>query len=100
MTARSARQPARLAPSSTQALAEPAPAAPTSASAPQKPLTNKDWWPQSLELAALMAKFGHVRLMVGLVLRYAPMYRDLRAALAEGKLGQVVSIEAAEHIEP
>ena len=55
---------------------------------------------ESLELAQLMAKFGHERLMVGLVLRYAPMYRDLRAALAEGKLGQVVSIEASEHIEP
>ncbi|MEK1866852.1 MAG: Gfo/Idh/MocA family oxidoreductase, partial [Ensifer adhaerens] len=55
---------------------------------------------ESLELAALMAKFGHERLMVGLVLRYAPMYRDLRQALAEGKLGQVVSIEASEHIEP
>ena len=38
--------------------------------------------------------------MVGLVLRYAPMYRDLRAAQAEGRLGQIVSIEAAEHIEP
>ena len=55
---------------------------------------------QSLELAALMAKFGHERLMVGLVLRYSPMYRDLLVAQASGALGQIVSIEASEHIEP
>ncbi len=35
---------------------------------------------QTLELARLMARFGHERLMVGLVLRYSPMYRDLLAA--------------------
>jgi predicted dehydrogenase len=55
---------------------------------------------QSLELAHLMAKFGHERLMVGLVLRYSPLYRDLTAAVTSGKLGKVVSIEASEHIEP
>ncbi|MBB4567700.1 Gfo/Idh/MocA family protein [Rhizobium leucaenae] len=55
---------------------------------------------QSIELAHLMAKFGHERLMVGLVLRYSPLYRDLRAVQAAGTLGQIVSIEAAEHIEP
>lgn len=54
----------------------------------------------SIELARLMAKFGHERLNVGLVLRYSPMYRDLLTAQAEGKLGNVVSIEASEHIEP
>ncbi|EKJ95992.1 oxidoreductase [Bradyrhizobium lupini HPC(L)] len=37
---------------------------------------------------------------MGLVLRYSPLYRDLRAAQAEGKLGDVVSIEASEHIPP
>ncbi|RVG26663.1 gfo/Idh/MocA family oxidoreductase, partial [Sinorhizobium meliloti] len=50
---------------------------------------------QSLELAALLSKHGPDRLMVGLVLRYAPLYRDLRAAQAAGTLGHVVSIEAA-----
>lgn len=54
----------------------------------------------SIELARLMAKFGHERLMVGLVLRYSPMYRDLLAAQATGVLGNVVSIEASEHIYP
>lgn len=55
---------------------------------------------QSLELAGLMGRFGHERLMVGLVLRYAPMYRDLLSVQAAGTLGKVVSIEASEHIEP
>ena len=55
---------------------------------------------QTLELARLMARFGHERLMVGLVLRYSPMYRDLLAAQRAGTLGHVVSIEASEHIEP
>jgi predicted dehydrogenase len=54
----------------------------------------------SLELASLMARFGAERLMVGLVLRYSPLYRDLRASQAAGSLGDVVSIEASEHIAP
>lgn len=55
---------------------------------------------ESIALAALMNKFGHDRVQVGLVLRYSPLYRDLRAIQAEGKIGHVVSIEASEHIEP
>ena len=55
---------------------------------------------ESIELAKLMAKFGHERLMVGLVLRYSPLYKDLRAIQASGTLGNIVSIEASEHIEP
>lgn len=55
---------------------------------------------ESYALASLLAKYGHDRLLVGLVLRYSPLYRDLRQAQAEGRLGEVVSIEASEHIEP
>jgi predicted dehydrogenase len=55
---------------------------------------------QSHELARLLAVHGQDRLLVGLVLRYAPMYRDLAAAVEEGRLGQIVSLEAAEHIFP
>ncbi len=55
---------------------------------------------ESLELARLLNKHGHERLLVGLVLRYSPLYRDLRAAQAEGKLGDVVSIEASEIFLP
>jgi predicted dehydrogenase len=54
----------------------------------------------SYALARLLAVHGHERLLVGLVLRYAPLYRDLRAAQDEGRLGKVVSVEAAEHIYP
>ena len=55
---------------------------------------------QSFELARLLAVHGHDRLMVGLVLRYSPLYQRLRLAQADGLLGEVVSIEASEHIEP
>lgn len=55
---------------------------------------------QTIDLARLMGKYGHERLLVGLVLRYAPLYRDLLAARDEGRLGKIVSIEAAEHIFP
>lgn len=55
---------------------------------------------QTYALAELMGRYGHDRLMVGLVLRYAPLYRDLLAARDAGRLGQIVSVEAAEHIFP
>lgn len=51
-------------------------------------------------LAALLARYGHENLSVGLVLRYAPLYRDLLAARDAGTLGNIVSVEAAEHIYP
>ncbi len=54
----------------------------------------------SIALAHLMARFGQERLMVGLVLRYSPLYKDLVAEKAKGTLGHVVSIEASEHIYP
>ena len=55
---------------------------------------------QTYELAALLGKHGVENLSVGLVLRYAPLYKDLLAARDAGQLGQLVSIEAAEHIYP
>ena len=55
---------------------------------------------ETLELARLIHEYGSDNVMVGLVLRYAPLYVDLRAAQAEGLLGDVVSIEASEHIAP
>lgn len=55
---------------------------------------------QTHALAALLGRYGHDRLLVGLVLRYAPMYRDLMAARDQGMLGKIVSMEAAEHIYP
>ena len=55
---------------------------------------------ETMEIARLIAKHGSDNVMVGLVLRYAPLYVDLRKAMAEGLLGEVVSIEASEHIAP
>ncbi len=55
---------------------------------------------QTYALAELLAKHGQERLLVGLVLRYAPMYRDLMQAKNGGLLGNIVSVEAAEHIYP
>ena len=55
---------------------------------------------QTYQMAALMGRYGHDSLLVGLVLRYAPLYRDLLAARDNGQLGKIVSVEAAEHIYP
>ena len=56
---------------------------------------------ETLELARLLAEYGGAsRVLVGLVLRYSQHMVDLRAAMAAGQLGQVVSLEANEHIAP
>jgi len=55
---------------------------------------------QTWALADLLVEHGSDRLMVGLVLRYAPQMKDLRKAIASGHLGQIISLEANEHIEP
>ena len=56
---------------------------------------------ETIELARLIAKHdGRARLMIGLVLRYSPLYRALRQAQADGHIGEVMSIEASEHIGP
>jgi len=54
----------------------------------------------TIELARLIGQYGSDNVMVGLVLRYAPLYVDLRKAQAEGMLGDITSIEASEHIPP
>ncbi len=55
---------------------------------------------ETMELAALLKEHGSDNVMVGLVLRYAPLYVDLRKSQADGQIGDVVSIEASEHIPP
>lgn len=55
---------------------------------------------QSLEAAALVGRHGADRLMVGLVLRSAPLFRAVSGLIAEGRIGRVVSIEANEHLVP
>ncbi|MGS2722656.1 Gfo/Idh/MocA family protein [Porticoccus sp. GXU_MW_L64] len=39
-------------------------------------------------------------IMVGMVLRYSLLYKDLKKAISEGTLGELTSIEASEHIAP
>ncbi|MFM2355140.1 MAG: hypothetical protein RLZZ528_876, partial [Pseudomonadota bacterium] len=55
---------------------------------------------ETFALADLLARHGTDRVMVGLVLRYSHHMKDLRAAMADGALGSVVSLEANEHIGP
>lgn len=55
---------------------------------------------QTWKLAELLREYGSDRLMVGLVLRYAPQIKDLNKALSSGQVGRIVSLEANEHIEP
>ncbi|MBN9317473.1 MAG: Gfo/Idh/MocA family oxidoreductase [Devosia sp.] len=65
----------------------------------EKPVvTSEDETWQLLEL--LRQSGGADSVMIGLVLRYAPLYRDLVASYRQGALGTITSIEASEHIAP
>lgn len=55
---------------------------------------------QTFALLDLLQQHGADRVMTGLVLRYSPLYRDLRRAVESGALGDIVSIEASEHLGP
>ena len=55
---------------------------------------------QTFRLLRELRKHGSERVMVGLVLRYAPLYKDLARLVDDGALGSLVSIEASEHIPP
>ena len=55
---------------------------------------------QTFRLLRALKKHGSERVMVGLVLRYAPLYEDLTRLVDDGALGSIVSIEASEHIPP
>ena len=55
---------------------------------------------ETYELLDLLARYGEDSVMVGLVLRYSPLYRSLIAFRDSGGLGDISSIEASEHISP
>ncbi|MFT4269648.1 MAG: Gfo/Idh/MocA family oxidoreductase [Pantoea sp.] len=55
---------------------------------------------QTMAMAQLVQQYGHERILVGLVLRYSPLYHDLLAARDDNRLGEITSIEATEHIKP
>ncbi|MDC6447914.1 Gfo/Idh/MocA family oxidoreductase [Alphaproteobacteria bacterium] len=55
---------------------------------------------QSFELAKLLGEFGHDQVLVGLVLRYSQHARSVRNLIDKNILGNIISIEASEHIMP
>ena len=55
---------------------------------------------ETLTLLRELSKVGPDQIMVGLVLRYAPLYQDLEKLNRQGVFGDIISIEAAEHIPP
>lgn len=55
---------------------------------------------ETLKLVRMLRNVGTDQIMVGLVLRYAPLYQDLVRMCDEGALGDIISIEASEHIPP
>ena len=55
---------------------------------------------QSFELAKLLSEFGQDQVLVGLVLRYSQHARSVRNLIDKNILGNIISIEASEHIMP
>ena len=55
---------------------------------------------QSFELAKLLGEFGQDQVLVGLVLRYSQHARSVRGLIDKNSLGNIISIEASEHIMP
>ena len=55
---------------------------------------------QSFELARLLGEFGQDQVLVGLVLRYSQHARSVRNLIDKNILGNIISIEASEHIMP
>lgn len=55
---------------------------------------------ETFALLEKLAIHGAESILVGLVLRYSPLYRELRRWMAKGALGNIASIEASEHITP
>tara|TARA_B100000427_G_scaffold287272_1_gene261776 strand:- start:57 stop:1202 length:1146 start_codon:yes stop_codon:yes gene_type:complete len=55
---------------------------------------------QTIELAKLIREFGADKILVGLVLRYSQHARSVRELLNNNIIGDVISIEASEHIMP
>lgn len=55
---------------------------------------------ETIGLLKKLNQYGTDRVMVGLVLRYAPLYKDLVRLHESGALGEIMSIDASEHIRP
>lgn len=55
---------------------------------------------ETMRLLRLLAEHGSDQLLVGLVLRYSPLFRGLLEVKDRGELGSISSIEASEHLSP
>lgn len=55
---------------------------------------------QTFSLLEQLSEYGADRILMGLVLRYAPLYTDLARLVESRVLGDILSMEACEHIEP
>ena len=55
---------------------------------------------ETFELAKLIKEYGKDRIIVGLVLRYSQQARSVRKLLDQNAIGNIISIEASEHIVP
>ncbi len=55
---------------------------------------------QTIELAKLIKKYGQNKILVGLVLRYSQHARSVRDLIQSNAIGDIISIEASEHIMP
>jgi predicted dehydrogenase len=64
----------------------------------EKPIVRTE--AESLALARRLAARGHPPLFIGLVMRSMPIVREVFARVDSGELGEVVSIDATEHLPP
>lgn len=64
----------------------------------EKPIVTS--FEQTWRMAELIKHYGHEQIIVGLVLRYSNHIIDLRNAIDNDQLGEIVSLEANEHIMP
>lgn len=55
---------------------------------------------ESWELAAILAKGAIPPLFIGLVMRSMPIVREVIARIDAGELGELISIDATEHLHP
>lgn len=55
---------------------------------------------ETYRLLKQLHEYDADRVIVGLVLRYAPLYEDLERLVDGGLLGDIVSVEASEHLKP
>ena len=65
----------------------------------EKPVVSSEAHTYEL-LTAMQKNDGQQRIMIGMVLRYSPLYTLVKQAQQAGQLGNIISIEAAEHIAP